>query len=216
MRKGFTLIELLVVIAIIAILAAILFPVFATAKAKAKSTKCLAHMKEIAQGILMYCDDYDECTGRWEHGARGNCYTYISQIMPYMKNCEIFSCPSSDRKYRTDTRGAWSTMVYGSYGVNRSWIGTTTVGATGSRSLYDYRALATIQYPSECILFGETDSGGNNGGTNFYRNWAGIVNDTYLHNNGANVAFYDSHAKWMTEPMLIKEPPNSPMWTGGA
>ena len=65
MRKGFTLIELLVVIAIIAILAAILFPVFAKAREKARQTSCLSNVKQIALGMLMYAQDYDErlCAG---------------------------------------------------------------------------------------------------------------------------------------------------------
>jgi prepilin-type N-terminal cleavage/methylation domain-containing protein len=59
-RRGFTLIELLVVIAIIAILAAILFPVFARARAKAQQNNCLANIKELGLGVLMYCSDYDD------------------------------------------------------------------------------------------------------------------------------------------------------------
>jgi len=61
MRKGFTLIELLVVIAIIAILAAILFPVFARAREKARQTSCLSNVKELGLGLMMYVQDYDEC-----------------------------------------------------------------------------------------------------------------------------------------------------------
>ena len=59
-RRGFTLIELLVVIAIIAILAAILFPVFAQAREKARQTQCLSNMKQVGTGVFMYCQDYDE------------------------------------------------------------------------------------------------------------------------------------------------------------
>jgi prepilin-type N-terminal cleavage/methylation domain-containing protein len=60
-RKGFTLIELLVVIAIIAILAAILFPVFARAREKARQTSCVSNLKQVALASLMYTQDYDEC-----------------------------------------------------------------------------------------------------------------------------------------------------------
>jgi len=70
MRKGFTLIELLVVIAIIAILAAILFPVFARAREKARQASCLSNIKQLALGMLMYVEDYDERAARyWAHSA---------------------------------------------------------------------------------------------------------------------------------------------------
>ena len=69
--RGFTLIELLVVIAIIAILAAILFPVFAQARAKARQTACLSNMKQIGTAITMYSGDYDECVVPSENGVDG-------------------------------------------------------------------------------------------------------------------------------------------------
>jgi prepilin-type N-terminal cleavage/methylation domain-containing protein/prepilin-type processing-associated H-X9-DG protein len=92
-RSAFTLIELLVVIAIIAILAAILFPVFAQARDKARQAACLSNTKQIALGVQMYFTDYDErlpvvgdnaqCRGRWQW-----------QIFPYIKNSQIFTCPN--------------------------------------------------------------------------------------------------------------------------
>jgi prepilin-type N-terminal cleavage/methylation domain-containing protein/prepilin-type processing-associated H-X9-DG protein len=84
--SGFTLIELLVVIAIIAILAAILFPVFAKAREKARQTSCLSNVKQIGLGLLMYTQDYDEIT------PNGGAYTVLTQ--PYIKNWQIYDCPS--------------------------------------------------------------------------------------------------------------------------
>ena len=102
-NKGFTLIELLVVIAIIAILAAILFPVFARAREKARQTSCLSNVKQIALGAMMYTQDYDEMTPphtddepatplpdnwRWDG--------YALRLSPYVKNHQILRCPSDN------------------------------------------------------------------------------------------------------------------------
>jgi prepilin-type N-terminal cleavage/methylation domain-containing protein/prepilin-type processing-associated H-X9-DG protein len=113
-RKGFTLIELLVVIAIIAILAAILFPVFAKARDKARQTACLSNLKQIGLATLQYNQDYDE--GFYPHrfnttnggnpliqvnggaaieGKAANIIPWIALLQPYTKSYNVFSCPSN-------------------------------------------------------------------------------------------------------------------------
>jgi prepilin-type N-terminal cleavage/methylation domain-containing protein/prepilin-type processing-associated H-X9-DG protein len=105
MRKGFTLIELLVVIAIIAILAAILFPVFAQAREKARQTGCLSNVKQIGLGIQMYVQDFDEHVPRNAFAdpprvAEGDHFTNCSSprwmdvMQPYVKNTQLHNCPS--------------------------------------------------------------------------------------------------------------------------
>jgi len=90
--KGFTLIELLVVIAIIAILAAILFPVFAQAREKARAVSCLSNTKQVGLAILQYVQDYDECMPSGFAGALpGN--AWAGQTYPYMKNAQVYKCP---------------------------------------------------------------------------------------------------------------------------
>jgi prepilin-type N-terminal cleavage/methylation domain-containing protein len=91
-RRGFTLIELLVVIAIIAILAAILFPVFAQAREKARQAVCLSNIKQIGLGQMMYTQDYDEhLVTSWAKGFVGD---YNFNIQPYLKNLDVLICPS--------------------------------------------------------------------------------------------------------------------------
>ncbi|MFZ4507000.1 MAG: prepilin-type N-terminal cleavage/methylation domain-containing protein [Fimbriimonas sp.] len=85
-RKAFTLIELLVVIAIIAILAAILFPVFAQAKLAAKKTQSLSNVKQLALGITMYSTDYDDHFAQSEYGSGDRHYTWATAIYPYLKS----------------------------------------------------------------------------------------------------------------------------------
>ena len=91
MRRGFTLIELLVVIAIIAILAAILFPVFAKAREKARQSSCLSNVKQIGLGIMQYAQDWDEMLPGYTMGG----VPYYDAISPYIKNSQILRCPSN-------------------------------------------------------------------------------------------------------------------------
>src|ERR1700761_6313935 len=91
--KAFTLIELLVVIAIIAILAAILFPVFAQAREKARAISCLSNEKQLGLGVIQYEQDYDEKAPGGLNGYGGGS-GYAGQIYPYVKSAQVFKCPS--------------------------------------------------------------------------------------------------------------------------
>ena len=203
MRKGFTLIELLVVIAIIAILAAILFPVFAKAREKARQTSCLNNLKQLSLGFLQYAQDYDEMFCSMgnatmltpsvpdhpyfnAHSAGTNppatadyYYTsWASQVYPYVKNAQIYLCPS--------TSYACYRVAYGvpSSGINAAQTGTT--------SIFGRPAMSAIKRPAEIMMIGEKGAGGGNQYMLAGQYYAGRMN----HNEGSNLAFFDGHAKW--------------------
>ena len=110
-KKGFTLIELLVVIAIIAILAAILFPVFARAREQARKTSCLSNLKQLGLGFAMYTQDYDErmpgiWSGEWDlNSANPKQTNWAPAIFPYTKNKQIYVCPSDSSKHGSSYLG---------------------------------------------------------------------------------------------------------------
>jgi prepilin-type N-terminal cleavage/methylation domain-containing protein/prepilin-type processing-associated H-X9-DG protein len=154
-RKAFTLIELLVVIAIIAILAAILFPVFAQAKEAAKKTVCLSNVKQIGTGLVMYLGDYDDTvprqaywdwnpTGGWATGA-GGMHEWSEVVLPYIKNGQyvplsyagaaggpgtIFSCPTNKVAGQLNVYGVHSDM----FPACLNWMGPDPSVCTGVRS----------------------------------------------------------------------------------
>lgn len=210
-RRGFTLIELLVVIAIIAILAAILFPVFARAREKARQTSCLSNLKQLGLGMVMYAQDYDETFPRMAFGGyldappapedptwnlrtqNGLWYkTWPTSIYPYVKNIQLFRCPST-----TYTNNGIA------YGIPSRCIDKSGayVDFFADRSIN----LAQLVKPSETIMIGE-----KYGGNPQY-----ILSSIYYcmrddHNEGSNVAFTDGHAKWVK---MIHEPIGDP-WPG--
>ena len=114
-RSAFTLIELLVVIAIIAILAAILFPVFARARENARKSSCQSNLKQIGLGVMQYAQDYDERMPSTRMGVNATTNTnWVNLLQPYVKSYQVFACPSNTRNTQTmqDNNGSPTPVSY--------------------------------------------------------------------------------------------------------
>jgi prepilin-type N-terminal cleavage/methylation domain-containing protein len=187
-RSGFTLIELLVVIAIIAILAAILFPVFAKAREAARRASCLNNMKQMGTGIMMYVQDYDETYMPRRGGgiANGGHWGYV--IQPYVKNDKLWTCPSNSASANT-TIGTPvpdpGFRLRRSYGVN-GWV--------FDNELFGLNA-ARLQAPAQNILIAEHTANHDD----FAGYWWGqtTYRDVGFAGHAAtwNLIYFDGHAK---------------------
>ena len=210
---AFTLIELLVVIAIIAILAAILFPVFAQAREKARQTSCLSNTRQIGNALMMYVQDYDEVIVLNDNGPLYTLY-WNDLLIPYIKNDDVFTCPDVEQGnygYVSPTKRR-STYV-----VNNVYYNDPRIG-----SLFEHTniaALGSIEDTSGTVFCAD-------GGLKDFNGWYGpqvVGGLTVLpdakppriesgqsdfvarHGSGLNVAFFDGHSKWVAVKELGKK-----------
>ena len=168
--RGFTLIELLVVIAIIAILAAILFPVFARARENARRISCVNNMKQMGLGVSMYAQDND---GRYPMASNtdGSGRRWPDYIFPYVKSAQLFVCPSVGSG-DVDSRGpGWAAATgqagkYFGYGYNYQYLGNSR---TPARAGFPFTATdSVVSAPSQTVAIADTGGVGATGTTGVY------------------------------------------------
>jgi prepilin-type N-terminal cleavage/methylation domain-containing protein/prepilin-type processing-associated H-X9-DG protein len=181
-RRGFTLIELLVVIAIIAILAAILFPVFAQAREKARQTSCASNVKQIALAMLMYAQDYDEKFPP-QFGPQAS-LDWPVPLEPYVKNAQLFGCPSGSPPWQhMEIGGVWI-----AYGFNCYYLGL--------------KPLATVQDTAGTAMAADSTGDNRIGPDKAVRDanyGAGCPHQIVArHHERFNAAFVDGHVKTMS------------------
>ena len=200
-RQAFTLIELLVVIAIIAILAAILFPVFAKAREKARQSSCQSNCKQIGLAMIQYCSDYDEKFLYTWWDATNGWWNWVPLASPYVKNTQVFICPSDSGRTAPPTAAQWGGSQ-GSYAYNYATCRNNVAGITPLDSVASTCLIAdgNTAFDAASQVWSVGTAVGASGRLNV------------LHNDGLNVGYVDGHVKWLSRANCT---PSSltPTWT---
>ncbi len=211
--RGFTLIELLVTIAIIAILASILFPVFARARENARRASCQSNLKQLALGALMYAQDCDgKLMGYYGPDGDAN-WNRLLPLQPYLHNIQIYRCPSAP-PYKGTVNLDNPSAYFATYGFSADYTGSSRKAPVmGGTATTQTMAVDAFPQPSLTCLLGETRyqystfttyEVSGYGGSMFKANTTNASGEGYFllynrHFDGSNYAYVDGHVKWIKE-----------------
>lgn len=234
-HRGFTLIELLVVIAIIAILSAILFPVFARARENARRASCMSNLKQIGLGMMMYVQDYDgnyfwrcygpdvgtytapvyyeACATYW--GPSGTTTATMGFLQPYIKSTQVFSCPSGNATTAYPSGYAYNLVpgIPSSYGYNQ--LSESVIQVPAEMIAFLDSTWALQAYPTKA----DTWTTGTDWGVDFCaqagQSPCDPENQHYgRHLDGANTSYMDGHVKWHKVDYFYNGGNLYPVWKG--
>jgi prepilin-type N-terminal cleavage/methylation domain-containing protein/prepilin-type processing-associated H-X9-DG protein len=226
-RPGFTLIELLVVIAVIALIAAILFPVFSRAREKGRQAACVAHVRQLTSAFHMYSEDFDEqfppdfSRGRGITTFEEASGMWYAQLQPYIRNLGVLHCPSDNISDALRTTSACAPWLRGdrrlpalSYGAN-----SVLILAWYEPTFRQFQTVPSISRPAHTLLFGDstepwvfhfcpdTDRSGVHWSHAAYANGPPECREDYhgghsgegdeRHTAGSNLAYVDGHVQYM-------------------
>lgn len=191
-RHAFTLIELLVVIAIIAILAAILFPVFAQARNQARQASCISNLKQLATGQLMYLQDYDEKFAKWHTDLMWQTpirtdAMWMQEIYPYVKNAGVYACANDSRSLNNSNGWEYAktaqtdpTWFKSSYGMSEYLL-----NQGGNQA----RKISEVGYVAQTVMM--TDSQGP-----LIHDWDGVCGTNPPHQKGWERTWFANLGQW--------------------
>lgn len=213
-RSGFTLIELLVVIAIIAILAAILFPVFLSAREKSRQSACLSNLRQISSAAMIYEQNWNETTVPIflyiPPASNGTLYTWMNLLKPELKSANVLNCPSAGlANQKGGLQAQCSDVSYAIFSDLCVWDPSGNGICTGIK-------ISQLMRPTRCALI--SDSGiipqsntsfnpASNHSGYYVMNWDSYGQDNGFtpearHNNGANFVLCDGHVRWIPKSQI--------------